>query len=61
MRTAAEPLLVDCIECLSQLGIVHRIEYANAHGPNEFLHVDYAKKLTACVSLVLADHAKTVS
>ena len=33
---------------------------SNAHGPNEFLHVDYAKKLTACVSLVLADHAKTV-
>lgn len=33
---------------------------ANAHGPNEFLHVEYAKKLTACVSLVLADHAKTV-
>jgi acetylornithine deacetylase/succinyl-diaminopimelate desuccinylase-like protein len=34
--------------------------HANAHGPNEFLHIDYAKKLTACVSLVLADHAKTV-
>jgi acetylornithine deacetylase/succinyl-diaminopimelate desuccinylase-like protein len=31
---------------------------ANAHGPNEFLHVEYAKKLTACVSLVLADHAR---
>ena len=29
--------------------------HANAHGPNEFLHLDYAKKLTACVSLVLAD------
>jgi acetylornithine deacetylase/succinyl-diaminopimelate desuccinylase-like protein len=35
--------------------------HANAHGPNEFLHIDYAKKLTACVSLVLADHARTVS
>lgn len=35
--------------------------HANAHGPNEFLHIDYAKKLTACVSLVLADHAKTLS
>jgi len=35
--------------------------HANAHGPNEFLHIDYAKKLTACVSLVLADHAKTIS
>jgi len=34
--------------------------HSNAHGPNEFLHIDYAKKLTACVSLVLADHAKTV-
>ena len=30
---------------------------SNAHGPNEFLHVEYAKKLTACVALVLADHA----
>jgi acetylornithine deacetylase/succinyl-diaminopimelate desuccinylase-like protein len=30
---------------------------SNAHGPNEFLHIEYAKKLTACVSLVLADHA----
>jgi acetylornithine deacetylase/succinyl-diaminopimelate desuccinylase-like protein len=34
--------------------------HANAHGPNEFLHIDYAKKLTACVSLVLADQARTV-
>jgi len=34
--------------------------HANAHGPNEFLHLDYAKKLTACVSLVLADHARSV-
>lgn len=33
--------------------------HANAHGPNEFLHLDYAEKLTACVSLVLADHART--
>lgn len=31
--------------------------HSNAHGPNEFLHIEYAKKLTACVSLVLADHA----
>ncbi len=28
---------------------------ANAHGPNEFLDIDYAKKLTACVALVLAE------
>ena len=32
--------------------------HANAHGPNEFLHLDYAEQLTACVSLVLADHAR---
>ena len=34
--------------------------HSNAHGPNEFLHLDYAEKLTACVSLVLEDHAKTL-
>jgi acetylornithine deacetylase/succinyl-diaminopimelate desuccinylase-like protein len=34
--------------------------HANAHGPNEFLHLEYAEKLTACVSLVLADHARTL-
>jgi acetylornithine deacetylase/succinyl-diaminopimelate desuccinylase-like protein len=30
---------------------------ANAHGPNEFLHVPTAKRLTACVADVLAAHA----
>ncbi len=35
--------------------------HANAHGPNEFLHLDYAEKLTACVSLVLAEHARALS
>jgi acetylornithine deacetylase/succinyl-diaminopimelate desuccinylase-like protein len=35
--------------------------HANAHGPNEFLHIDYAKKITACVSLVLAEHARTLA
>lgn len=35
--------------------------HSNAHGPNEFLHIPYAKKLTTCVALVLADHAKTLS
>jgi acetylornithine deacetylase/succinyl-diaminopimelate desuccinylase-like protein len=30
---------------------------SNAHGPNEFLHVPMAKKLTACVADVLAAHA----
>jgi len=29
---------------------------SNAHGPNEFLHLPYAKKLTACVAQVLAAH-----
>jgi hypothetical protein len=27
---------------------------SNAHGPNEFLHVPYAKKLTASVAQVIA-------
>lgn len=31
---------------------------SNAHGPNEFLHIDYAKKITVCVARVLEDHAK---
>ena len=35
--------------------------HANAHGPNEFLHLAYARQLTACVSLVLADHARTLA
>ena len=30
---------------------------SNAHGPNEFLQLDYAKRLTACVADVLAAHA----
>lgn len=29
---------------------------SNAHGPNEFLHIAYGKKLTACVASVIADH-----
>jgi acetylornithine deacetylase/succinyl-diaminopimelate desuccinylase-like protein len=33
---------------------------SNAHGPNEFLHLEYAKKLTRCVALVLADHARQI-
>lgn len=32
--------------------------HSNAHGPNEFLHIDYAKRLTAAVSQVLARHAE---
>jgi di/tripeptidase len=31
--------------------------HSNAHGPNEFLHIEYAKKLTACVADVLTAHA----
>ena len=31
---------------------------SNAHGPNEFLHVPYAKSLTCCVAQVLAAHAR---
>jgi acetylornithine deacetylase/succinyl-diaminopimelate desuccinylase-like protein len=31
---------------------------SNAHGPNEFLHVETGKRLTACVARVLADHAR---
>ena len=30
---------------------------SNAHGPNEFLHVAFARKLTVCVAHVLAAHA----
>jgi acetylornithine deacetylase/succinyl-diaminopimelate desuccinylase-like protein len=31
---------------------------SNAHGPNEFLHVPTAERLTACVADVLAAHAR---
>lgn len=31
---------------------------SNAHGPNEFLHIDFVKKLTGCIAYVLAAHAK---
>jgi acetylornithine deacetylase/succinyl-diaminopimelate desuccinylase-like protein len=31
--------------------------HSNAHGPNEFLHIGYAKRVTAAVSHVLARHA----
>ncbi|MCC7484075.1 MAG: M20/M25/M40 family metallo-hydrolase [Burkholderiales bacterium] len=32
--------------------------HSNAHGPNEFLHLPYAAKLTACVADVLAAQAQ---
>jgi len=31
--------------------------HSNAHGPNEFLHIEYAKRLTAAVAQVIARHA----
>jgi acetylornithine deacetylase/succinyl-diaminopimelate desuccinylase-like protein len=32
--------------------------HSNAHGPNEFLHIGYAKSLTACVAQALEDELK---
>ncbi len=29
---------------------------SNAHGPNEFLHIEMAKKITSCVSYILYNH-----
>ncbi len=29
---------------------------SNAHGPNEFLHIPFAQKLTTCTAQVIADH-----
>ena len=31
--------------------------HANAHGPNEFLHLPTGKRVSAAVALVVADHA----
>jgi len=31
---------------------------SNAHGPNEFLHLETGARLTACVAQVLADHCR---
>lgn len=30
--------------------------HSNAHGPNEFLHIEMGKRVTACVSYVVASH-----
>lgn len=35
--------------------------HSNAHGPNEFLHIEYATRLTECVSIVLADFGEHCS
>jgi acetylornithine deacetylase/succinyl-diaminopimelate desuccinylase-like protein len=32
--------------------------HSNAHGPNEFLHIQMGKSLTGCVARVIADHHK---
>jgi acetylornithine deacetylase/succinyl-diaminopimelate desuccinylase-like protein len=34
---------------------------SNAHGPNEFLHIGYAKSLTACVAKVLVDERRAAT
>jgi acetylornithine deacetylase/succinyl-diaminopimelate desuccinylase-like protein len=31
---------------------------SNAHGPNEFLHIDTARNLTASVASVIDDYAR---
>jgi acetylornithine deacetylase/succinyl-diaminopimelate desuccinylase-like protein len=31
--------------------------HSNAHGPNEFLHIAFARKLSAAIAQLLADHA----
>jgi acetylornithine deacetylase/succinyl-diaminopimelate desuccinylase-like protein len=30
---------------------------SNAHGPNEFLHIEMGKKLTSCVASVIDSHS----
>jgi len=32
--------------------------HSNAHGPNEFLHLACAQKVTVCVARILADHCR---
>jgi acetylornithine deacetylase/succinyl-diaminopimelate desuccinylase-like protein len=34
---------------------------SNAHGPNEFLHIPFARKLTLCVARVISDHHQRFS
>lgn len=34
--------------------------HANAHGPNEFLHVPYARRLTACLAMTVSAHAQAL-
>jgi hypothetical protein len=32
--------------------------HSNAHGPNEFLHLPTARKLTSCVAQVVHEHSR---
>ncbi len=32
--------------------------HSNAHGPNEFLHIPTAKRVSACMALIIAAHAR---
>ena len=34
---------------------------SNAHGPNEFLHLETGMNLTGCVACVLQDHYRAVN
>ncbi len=34
---------------------------SNAHGPNEFLHLEFARRLSACIAVVLAEHCQAVN
>jgi len=34
---------------------------SNAHGPNEFLHIDYSAKVTCCVAHIIHDFFKAKS
>jgi di/tripeptidase len=33
--------------------------HSNAHGPNEFLHIPTAKRVTVAVASIIADHLRT--
>ena len=43
---------ISCRE-LTAWSFLEHYPKSNAHGPNEFLHVPYAKKLTAAVAQVI--------
>ena len=35
--------------------------HSNAHGPNEFIHIEYAKRLTACVADIIEAQGRSIS